>query len=235
MFDGSDSSLSRRERERRRRRRAMLQAAQSVFAEKGYSRATLDEIAERAEFGKGTLYNYFEGGKEEMLFAIFESIYDDLCALIRSVFQEAADANQPLHEAFHTFVKSYFRFFRERKDLFMILIKESHLMAFSDDTERVQFFQNQLERMVNELAPILEGAIEREEIQSLPPHAVAHLLLANVRGMVIHCTLNERHEACKGTPLLDRPDEAADFLTSMLFDGISLSPTPLFQDAPPNE
>lgn len=213
----------------------MLQAAQSVFAEKGFSRATLDEIAERAEFGKGTLYNYFEGGKEDMLFAIFESIYDDLCELIRSVFQDAAEANQPLHEAYHTFVTAYFRFFRERQDLFMILIKESHLMAFSDDTERVQFFQNQLERMVAELAPILEDAIEREEIQSLPPHAVAHLLLANVRGIVIHSTLNEQHETCEETPLLDQPEKAADFLTSMLFDGLSLSPTPLFQDALPNE
>lgn len=213
----------------------MLQAAQSVFAEKGFSRATLDEIAERAEFGKGTLYNYFEGGKEDMLFAIFESIYDDLCDLIRSVFQDASEANQPLHEAYHTFVTAYFRFFRERQDLFMILIKESHLMAFSDDTERVQFFQNQLERMVAELAPILEDAIEREEIQSLPPHAVAHLLLANVRGIVIHSTLNEQHETCEETPLLDQPEKAADFLTSMLFDGLSLSPTPLFQDALPNE
>ncbi len=213
----------------------MLQAAQSVFAEKGYSRATLDEIAERAEFGKGTLYNYFEGGKEEMLFAIFESIYEDLCELIRSVFQEAAENNEPLHDAFHTFVKSYFRFFREREDLFMILIKEAHLMAFSDDSDRAQFFHEQLERMVNELTPILEDAIEREEIQSLPPHSVAHLLLANVRGIVIHSTLNECREACAEPPVLDDPEKAADFLTSMLFDGLSLSPTPLFQDALPNE
>lgn len=213
----------------------MMQAAQSVFAEKGFARATLDEIADRAEFGKGTLYNYFEGGKEDMLFAIFDSIYDDLCDLIRTVFQEAAEANQPLHEAFHTFVKAYFRFFREREDLFMILIKEAHLMAFSDDTERVQFFQGQMERMVNELVPIIEDASESQDIQPLPPRAVAHLLLANVRGMVIHSTLTERHGSCEDTPLLDEPEKAADFLTSMLFDGLSLSPTPLFQDALPNE
>ncbi|PSQ74919.1 MAG: hypothetical protein BRD36_01045 [Bacteroidetes bacterium QH_7_64_110] len=55
MPDSSDTTLSRREREQRRRRRIMLQAAQSVFAEKGYEQATLEEIAKRAEFGKGTL------------------------------------------------------------------------------------------------------------------------------------------------------------------------------------
>ncbi|TKX68113.1 TetR/AcrR family transcriptional regulator, partial [Halorubrum sp. GN11_10-6_MGM] len=72
MASSSDPSLSRRERERRRRRQAMLDAARAVFAEEGYADATLDEIAERAEFGKGTLYNYFEGGKEELFLAVFD-------------------------------------------------------------------------------------------------------------------------------------------------------------------
>ncbi|MEL6613746.1 MAG: helix-turn-helix domain-containing protein, partial [Bacteroidota bacterium] len=53
-----DQGLSRRERERLARRAAMLDAATALFAEKGYASATLDEVAERAEFGKGTLYNY---------------------------------------------------------------------------------------------------------------------------------------------------------------------------------
>ena len=33
----------------------MLDAALGVFADHGYDGATLDEVAERAEFGKGTL------------------------------------------------------------------------------------------------------------------------------------------------------------------------------------
>ncbi|NNE46513.1 MAG: TetR family transcriptional regulator, partial [Rhodothermales bacterium] len=46
-------SMSRKERERLSRRTAMLEAAQSVFAERGFGQSTLDEIASRAEFGKG--------------------------------------------------------------------------------------------------------------------------------------------------------------------------------------
>ncbi|GIV59650.1 MAG: hypothetical protein KatS3mg043_0739 [Rhodothermaceae bacterium] len=61
--DVSETALPRRERERLMRRRAMLEAARAVFAEKGYLQATVDEIAQRAEFGKGTLYNYFTGGR----------------------------------------------------------------------------------------------------------------------------------------------------------------------------
>lgn len=220
-----NNDLSRRERERLMRRQAMLRAARSVFAEKGYARATLDEIAERAEFGKGTLYNYFEGGKEAILFAILEEIYDELCGLIRDVFEATGERERPLRDAFHAFVEAYFDFFQKRRDLFLILVKEAHRLAFSEDAERVRFFQLQQERMVNTLVPILEAAMEREEIQTLPPHAVAHLLLANVNGMVVHNCLAEQSEACPDTPsMLDRPEKAADFLTSMLFDGLALSP-----------
>ena len=223
----SENGLSRRERERLMRRQAMLQAARSVFAEKGYARATLDEIAERAEFGKGTLYNYFEGGKEEILFAIFEEIYDDIRSLIRDVFVDASDPDRPLRDAFHAFVEVFFDFSRERKDLFMILVKETHRLAFSEESERVRFFQEQQKRLVNALIPAIEQAIEREEIQSLPPHSVAHMLLANVNGVVVHSLLSERHDASCASEeaVIHVATKAADFLTTMLFDGLTLAPS----------
>ncbi len=67
----------------------MLEAAQSVFAERGFGQSTLDEIASRAEFGKGTIYNYFPGGKEEMLFALLDQLYNGLIELIESHFGES--------------------------------------------------------------------------------------------------------------------------------------------------
>lgn len=42
-----------------------------VFAQKGYARATVAEIAARAKIGKGTIYEYF-ASKEDLFFAVFE-------------------------------------------------------------------------------------------------------------------------------------------------------------------
>ncbi|HEX8299915.1 MAG TPA: TetR/AcrR family transcriptional regulator, partial [Rubricoccaceae bacterium] len=70
----SNDTLGRRDRERLARRRAMLDAALGVFGDKGFDGATVDEIAERAEFGKGTLYNYFPGGKDELYLTLFEDV-----------------------------------------------------------------------------------------------------------------------------------------------------------------
>ena len=55
----------------------MLNAAKDLFLENGYSRTTMDEIADRAGFGIATLYNYFKT-KEGMFAAM---AYDDMSEL----------------------------------------------------------------------------------------------------------------------------------------------------------
>lgn len=61
----------RKERERSERRETIIDAAEAVINEKGFDAATVDEIAERAELGKGTLYLYFKS-KASIYLAISE-------------------------------------------------------------------------------------------------------------------------------------------------------------------
>jgi len=51
--------LSRKERESAFRREAILDAARDVFEKEGFFNATMAQIAARAEFGVGTLYQFF--------------------------------------------------------------------------------------------------------------------------------------------------------------------------------
>jgi AcrR family transcriptional regulator len=55
----------RKERERERRRQQIIVAAKKVFSEKGFNKATMDDIAREAELSPGTLYLYFKN-KEEL-------------------------------------------------------------------------------------------------------------------------------------------------------------------------
>lgn len=55
----------RKERERERRRQQIIVAAKRVFSEKGFNKATMEDIASEAELSPGTLYLYFKN-KEEL-------------------------------------------------------------------------------------------------------------------------------------------------------------------------
>jgi AcrR family transcriptional regulator len=46
----------RKEREKERRRQQIMVAAKRVFSNKGFSKATMEDIAQEAELSPGTLY-----------------------------------------------------------------------------------------------------------------------------------------------------------------------------------
>jgi AcrR family transcriptional regulator len=224
----SSTDLSRRERERQMRRRAMLDAAESVFAEKGYARATLDEIADRAEFGKGTLYNYFDGGKEEILYAIFDQTYEEVCGIIQDTF-DGSPEGRSLRDRYHDLVVRGFQFYSEREDLLIILQKEAYRMAFSDDAERARYFHTWHQQLLSAALPAIERAIERGEIQDRPAAIVAHMLMENLDSLLVQRSLAKRaHETlddCAAAPCMaNDPTHAADILASMLFDGLAGGP-----------
>ncbi|NBC19063.1 MAG: TolC family protein [Bacteroidetes bacterium] len=104
-------------------------------------------------------------------------------------------------------------------------MKEAYRMIFSDDPSRAAYFQEQRERVVSALVPALEAGRDAGEIRPLPTHSVAHMVMGNVNGLMMHMMLEKE---CSADPLpdasvLDTPGEAADFLITMLFDGLQPS------------
>ncbi|MFC4117842.1 TetR/AcrR family transcriptional regulator [Nonomuraea zeae] len=61
-------SVGRRERNREAMRARVYEAAISLFAEKGYTATSFDEIADRADVARATVFNYFKR-KDEFLLA----------------------------------------------------------------------------------------------------------------------------------------------------------------------
>ncbi|MBU1669585.1 MAG: TetR/AcrR family transcriptional regulator [Actinobacteria bacterium] len=74
----------RRAREKEAKRDLILDVAMGLFQEKGYNATTVDDIAQQAELGKGTIYSYFKN-KEAIYFSLLiqslEELRDDLQAL----------------------------------------------------------------------------------------------------------------------------------------------------------
>ena len=58
------------------KRRLILDGARAVFAELGYERATVDQIAARAGVSKATVYNHFQDKKALFVAAVVESCDD---------------------------------------------------------------------------------------------------------------------------------------------------------------
>ncbi|MGD8366989.1 MAG: TetR/AcrR family transcriptional regulator [Desulfobacterales bacterium] len=77
----------RKERERERRRQQIIVAAKRVFSEKGFNKATMEDIAKEAELSPGTIYLYFKN-KDELYASLSLRILQYLNIRLEHVAQQ---------------------------------------------------------------------------------------------------------------------------------------------------
>ncbi|MBY5971475.1 TetR/AcrR family transcriptional regulator [Pseudooceanicola marinus] len=80
-------------RRQRRNREALIRAASAVMSDKGIDAATMLEIADRADVGAGTVYNYFKS-KDDLAVAVLEEIMQGLALRVESA---TAGLDDPAH------------------------------------------------------------------------------------------------------------------------------------------
>lgn len=109
-------------RERTDKHELILGAAIDVFAEKGFHRARISDIAERAGVADGTIYLYFRN-KDDVLLTIFEEKMELLTNGLREALAPVTD---PL-EKVRTFARYHFRQVQDHRALAEVLQIELRL------------------------------------------------------------------------------------------------------------
>ncbi len=99
-----------------RTRQALLDAAETVFGERGYHSATIVDITQRAEVALGTFYVYFPDKK-----AAFDELVRALNRRLRRTIQAAvADLDDRLEVEILGF-ETFFKFVRRHRNLYRVI------------------------------------------------------------------------------------------------------------------
>lgn len=209
--------LSRRDRERLQRRSEILAAARAVFAQRGYVHATLDEVAEQAELGKGTLYNYFPDGKEEILYTLFEELFLTTSTLIRDHFAE--EPSPPTADSYHRLVAKIVHFYAEDQQAFRLLNRESQRVQFGDDPTAIKRLLNYQEPALDVLTTAIEKSISAGILRPFPPEYVAHMLFGIIHGYLAYVFLECSLENAD-IYSTEQAEEGAALISEILFNGL---------------
>ena len=113
-----------------RRREEILAAAKRIFAQNGFRRTKIDEIATHLNVGKGTVYRYFKD-KKSLFLAVFEQAMAQLRQSMRTNIEPVIDPKSKISAA----VRTYFEFFENDRELIEILMQVRS--EFKDDYRRV--------------------------------------------------------------------------------------------------
>lgn len=125
--------VDRKERDKQIRRNDILEAAERVFAARGYHNANVSEIAKEAQYATGTVYLYFKD-KEDIYQALIEKGLEDFLFYVREKTQDLTDPVEKLR----CFLAEKFRFFQAHRDFFKLYIVEgnSFQSAFSGEKRK---------------------------------------------------------------------------------------------------
>ena len=114
----------RKEREKVRKREVILKAAEKIFFKNGYEKTTMDEIAEKAEYSKGTLYLYFKN-KEALYAAIMLRSIDIFIKILEEEISKAKGGSARLA----AIKKAYLKFYLGHSDhMKVFLFASSYIM-----------------------------------------------------------------------------------------------------------
>lgn len=102
------------------RRVLILEAARAAFAEGGYHRTSLEEIAEQAGVSKALLYEHFDS-KRELHAAMLETHVTELLGRINAALADAEPGEARLRAG----TEAFFSFLEERRGAAAIMLRNS--------------------------------------------------------------------------------------------------------------
>jgi AcrR family transcriptional regulator len=212
----------RKEREVQRQkenRRFILQAAEKVFIHKGYRLATVDDIAEEAQFSKATLYRYFQS-KSDIFFEIIHSSFEESYHGIKKIQMRKLSAEEKLKELIGFIVSTY----HKKKNLSRILFMEktalkklikvdadfqsAHPESHPEISPRIRSRLEQISAVIDE---IFREGVETGEFRNMDVHDASVVLGSLLRGFYFRGPIQEKKYSIQ---------ETTDLLHSFFLNGI---------------
>ena len=161
------------------KRQMIMQAVERLLRHRHLHQITLDEVAQKARVGKGTLYLHFKD-KEDLFFQTAISSFEQL----RLVVEEQDDCNCTFEERLTDACKRVVGFFEDHFALMrMIQMEESRLAR--DKGRLKQEWLMKRKDLLNAFTSILKQGIREGKVrEDIPPDVLSFYLLSMLRARV---------------------------------------------------
>jgi AcrR family transcriptional regulator len=199
---------SRRSQEQRSQatRAALVDAARSLFSERGYAAVAADEIVAAAGLTRGALYHHFND-KRDLFRAMFEDFERSLTDEIRLAIETAGDSDSTLAVGLASFLDSC-----ERPDVVQLALIDAPAVLGWAEWRSIEARHG-----LGLIRATLERAAGAGLLRPAPTDVVAHLVLS----ALIEAALLIAHAVDRGAARA-----AAEEGLRLLLSGLLLPPVP---------
>ena len=190
----------RKEREKERRKQQIIVAAKRVFSEKGFSKATMEDIASEAELSPGTLYLYFKN-KEELYASLSLRILQYLNIRVQHVNDEAKLGPEEKMAALQEAMFDVYDF--DPTTIINLFHLQSSETLKNLSPEFLSEINDLSRKSIGGIANIINEGIEKGIFVEEHPHALADIYWSMYSGVILweasKSILNEQKNYLKNT------------------------------------
>jgi AcrR family transcriptional regulator len=206
-MEKKDLRLERKRHRWEENKLSILESAERIFSQKGYSLATMDDIAEESQFSKATIYRYFRS-KAEIFFEIVFAAFEEMHQRIKKISGDKISAEEKLWRIIYQTTS----FYRKKRNLTRILFMEKSLMrkVFNIDPKKYTFHLNEHPKVPDEFrvkikkiseitCEIIQEGIEKGEFRNVDLNETVSVFGAMLRGFSFRGPMREREYSVKKT------------------------------------
>ncbi|UCF43799.1 MAG: TetR/AcrR family transcriptional regulator [Planctomycetota bacterium] len=148
----------------KRTRKKLKKAALDVFSEKSVDAATVEDITEKADLGKGTLYQHF-ADKEEIVVTLVDEAVEHLIECLRAY----DDPPEALEDMLEHLLDAHYKFSIDSREEFLLLFQGKLLLRLESETmdELEEPYLRYLQQIELQLSPYLSPRIDPLKIRRL--------------------------------------------------------------------
>ena len=196
----------------KQRREQILRAATTVFAAKGYYRASITDIIKESGIARGTFYLYFESKRE-----VFAELVDILMVRLNSSMTriELSPDSQPWQDQLLTNTIRIATILLEDKELTMILYNHALGLDEEFDKKIQEFYQAITKRTEGAIKLGQQMGLVRKDIQAW---LAAHHIVGSVKEVMFRVSQQDDHDISV--------KKLAEELMSYSIEGLLAQPEP---------
>ena len=158
------------------RKNQILEAAFKVFVEKGYSKATMDDIVDSSGLSKGALYHYYKSKKD-----LFLSLIEHWEVYTFKNFYNKKSKNKRASDILRSFGQNVLKTLDEKKYAYIAEIEFWSLSNYDADIKN----RSQLlyDKLLNLFEKVVKKGIKQGEFKELDIRSTAMIILAVFQGI----------------------------------------------------
>ena len=188
-------------------RARILEAANTVFADKGFHRATTRAIAEAAGTSEGTIYRYFDS-KRDLLVAVLDSMIGGKEEGKEVVLAVAGD----FRANYLTMVKERIKRLKPQSSTFFALM--SHILTDRDLSQ--QMYRRMFLPALKFAEELLQASIDKGDVRPIDVPLTARLVYSLAFGVDLLYMMGDAVIRSE----LENADNLSELITTIILDGI---------------